>query len=69
VELPADMPGTWLNPEQSSVVIRFADSRFERDRSQAEILRRFPGVREITTRNMPLRSIFVALARSAQKNP
>ena len=69
VELPADMPGTWLNPEQSSVVIRFADSRYDRDRSKAEILRRFPGVREITTRNMPLRSIFVALARSAQKNP
>ena len=68
MELPPDMPGTWLNPEQSSVVIRFADSRFDQDRSRAEILRRFPGAREITTRNMPLRSIFVALAKSAQQH-
>jgi ABC-2 type transport system ATP-binding protein len=65
-ELPRDLPATWLNPEQSSVVVRFTDSRFEKERSDAEIRRRFPDVRHVTARNMPLRSIVVALARSAK---
>jgi ABC-2 type transport system ATP-binding protein len=67
-ELPREWPAAWLNPEQSTVVVRFTDSRYEPERSESEILRRFPGVREITVRNMPLRSIFVALAKAAKRN-
>jgi ABC-2 type transport system ATP-binding protein len=66
-ELPRDLPASWLNPEHSSVVVRFTDSRFERQRSQEEIRRRFSGVREIMVRNMSLRAIVVALAKSARR--
>lgn len=62
---PADLPATWLNPEAAGVVIGFTDSSYS-DRSQAEIRHRFPGVREITARVMPLRSIVLALERSAK---
>ena len=66
--LPPDLPATWLNPEQSGVVIRFTDSRFDPQRSHAEIQQRFPGTREVTARVLPLRAIVVALARSAKAN-
>jgi ABC-2 type transport system ATP-binding protein len=65
--LPGDLPAEWLNPEQSSVVMRFTDSRFDADRSRQEIQRRFAGIREIAARSMSLRAIVVALAKSAQK--
>ena len=63
MDLPTEWPDRWLNPEQSSVVIRFIDSHFDRGRSEAEVRRLFPGVLDITTRSMSLRSIFVALAK------
>ncbi len=65
-DLPAGLPATWLNPEQSGVVVGFTDSRFESERSRAEIQRLFSGVREVTARVMPLRAIMVAVAKSAK---
>jgi ABC-2 type transport system ATP-binding protein len=62
-------PATWLNPEQASVVVRFTDSRFDAERSDGEIRSRFSGVREIAARSMTLRSIVVALAKSARQRP
>jgi len=64
--LPADLPGAWLNPEQASVVVRFTDSQFDAERTEAEIRRRFSGVREIAVRTLSLRSIVIALARRAK---
>lgn len=68
VELPRDLPATWLNPEQYGVVIRFIDSRFDSEQNKTEIQRRFPNVREVTVRNITLRATFVALAKSAKTN-
>jgi ABC-2 type transport system ATP-binding protein len=65
-ELPRDLPATWLNPEQSGVVVGFTDSRFESQRNRAEIQRIFPGVRAVTERVMPLRAIMLAVSKSAQ---
>jgi ABC-2 type transport system ATP-binding protein len=64
--LPEDLPAAWLNPEQSSVVVRFTDSQFEAARTESEIRRHFRGVREIAVRTLPLRSIVIALARTAK---
>jgi ABC-2 type transport system ATP-binding protein len=64
--LPKELPVTWLNPEQSSVVVRFTDSQFDAARTEAEIRRRFSGVREVAVRTLPLRSIVIALARTAK---
>ena len=68
--LPTGLPATWLNPQQSGVVVGFTDCRFERERNREDIRRFFPAVREVTARSMPLRSIMLAVARSARKvNP
>ena len=65
-DLPRDLPASWLNPEQSSVIVRFTDSQFEPARTENEVRRRFPGVKEIVVRTLPLRAIVVALARTAK---
>jgi ABC-2 type transport system ATP-binding protein len=64
--LPANLPGTWLNPEQAGVVVRFTDSQFDPDRSDSEIQQRFQGVKEVTSRVLSLRAIVVALAKSSK---
>ena len=64
--MPAEWPAEWLNPEHASVVVRFTDSRYERERTENKVRELLPGVRDIVARSMPLRSIFVALAKSAQ---
>lgn len=67
--IPANWPAHWLNPEQTGVVVRFTDSKYEREPTEAEIRNLFAGTRNIEARSMPLRAIFVALAKSSkQKN-
>ena len=65
VEPAHNWPASWLNPEQSAVVVRFTDSQFDSQRSPAEIRSRFPAVREVAVRSIGLRAIVVALAKSA----
>jgi ABC-2 type transport system ATP-binding protein len=67
VDLPRELPDHWLNPEGSLVVIRFTDSQFNPHRNESDIRSLFPGVRDIATHTLPLRSIFVALAKAAKK--
>ena len=66
--IPRDWPAHWLNPEQAGVVVRFTDSRYERAGTEAEVRKLFPGVRDLAAHSMPLRSIFVALAKSSKLN-
>jgi ABC-2 type transport system ATP-binding protein len=66
-QIPVNWPAHWLNPEQAGVVVRFTDSRYERERTEAEIRNLFAGTRNIEARNMPLRAIFVALAKSSKQ--
>jgi ABC-2 type transport system ATP-binding protein len=67
-QLPRDLPPAWLNAEQSSLVVRFVHSRYEEARCAAEIRQFLPGARDVSARAIPLRAIFVALAKSAKKN-
>ena len=48
------------------MVVRFTDSRYERVRTEKKVRSLFAGVSDIEVRSIPLRSIFVALAKSAQ---
>jgi ABC-2 type transport system ATP-binding protein len=72
VYTPADLPGgpgwptNWLQAEASQVLIRFVDTHFDPERTTADIHRRFRGVRNISAQPMPLRAIFLALARKAR---
>jgi ABC-2 type transport system ATP-binding protein len=73
VESPAKLPTgnewpeNWLRPEATPAVVRFVESRFEPERTTTEIRRVFRGAQQVSMNPMPLRSIFVTLARSASK--
>jgi ABC-2 type transport system ATP-binding protein len=64
--LPAQWPSTWLHPEAVGPVVRFVGTRFDAERTPAEVRRVFPDCRNIQAEGMPLRSIFVALARASR---
>jgi len=66
-DLPRELPAEWLNPEQSGVAVRFTDTHYDAARSREEIGRRFGAVRDIEARQLPLRSIFLAMAKSARR--
>jgi len=63
---PTQWPAGWLNPESISVVVRFTDSHFDAMETEATVRRMWPGVRQVTARPLPLRSIFVALAKTGR---
>ena len=65
--LPAPWPAHWLRPEASPAVVRFVETHFDPDRTIGEIRLLFRGVTNIEASPMPLRSIFLTLARSSQQ--
>jgi ABC-2 type transport system ATP-binding protein len=60
-------PAHWLRPESSPALIRFVESRFEPDRTEGDIRRLFGRTAQVSLNAMPLREIFVTLARSLSK--
>ncbi len=62
-----DWPGNWLRRESTASLIRFVETKFDAERTPSEIHRLFVGVHNITVNAMPLRAIFVTLARSQSK--
>ncbi len=60
-------PASWLNTEQSGSLVRFVETQFERERTMAEVGRLFQNVKQVAVRAMPLRSIFVTLAKASRK--
>ena len=67
--LPPDRqwPANWLRPEATQALVRFVETRFDPEHTNGEIRRLFGRVRQISVNPMPLRAIFVALARSASR--
>jgi ABC-2 type transport system ATP-binding protein len=61
--LPDRLPASWLLPQAAGSVIRFVDSAFSETDSPSQIRSRLPGARDIQAAAMPLRQIFIALAR------
>jgi ABC-2 type transport system ATP-binding protein len=62
--LPAVMSKTWLLPEVSGAVVRFIESRYDEQRTGDEIRKLFPQLKDLGANPMPLRSIFIALAKN-----
>jgi ABC-2 type transport system ATP-binding protein len=60
-------PVHWLRPESSPALIRFVESRFEPQRTEGDIRRLFGRTAQVSLNAMPLREIFVTLARSLAK--
>ncbi len=57
-------PPHWLRPEISQALVRFVETRFHPERTVTEIRDLFGEVRQVSVNPMPLRAIFVSIARS-----
>ncbi len=55
-------PARWLRPEVSPAVVRFIDTGYDPESTVAEVRLLFRGVREISARPLPLRTIFLTIA-------
>ena len=64
--LPREWPSGWLQPEATGPMMRFIDTGFSPDRTPERVRSLFPGLREMAVNGMPLRSIFVTLARASR---
>ena len=64
--LPSGLPATWLLAEKAGSVLRFVDSRFDPATSPAALGAQFPGATGIAIEPMPLRAIFLAIAKSGR---
>ncbi|MBZ5624764.1 MAG: ABC transporter ATP-binding protein [Acidobacteriia bacterium] len=64
--LPPAWPASWLQPEAAGSVIRFIETRFDPERTTADARRVCPDFRDMHVNAMPLRSIFVTLAKASR---
>lgn len=64
---PSGMPPSWLDVRAVGNVLSFVETRFSEQELGARIAAIVPRVRKIDVESMPLRSIFTALARNAQR--
>jgi ABC-2 type transport system ATP-binding protein len=67
VPLDRPWPAHWLRPETSPALVRFVETHFDAERTPAEIRRLFGDVRNISAHPMPLRAIFITLARDRSR--
>jgi ABC-2 type transport system ATP-binding protein len=64
--LPSTMPGTWLQPKSSGAIVRFVDSRFDEQKTSAEIESVLGAVKDVQYRALSLRAIFLTMARKSE---
>jgi len=62
-----DWPVHWLRPEASPALVRFVETRFEPERTASDIRRLFGRVLQVSMNPMPLREIFLTLARNGSR--
>jgi ABC-2 type transport system ATP-binding protein len=66
--LPQEKPENWLQLNASAAVVRFTDSRFDSERTTADVRTVFGQPRNVTFSPMSLRSIFLAMAKSGRNS-
>jgi hypothetical protein len=64
--MPAKWPESWMRPDSSAAVMRFVESRFDAERTNAEIRSLFGSACGVTFIPMSLRSIFLTMAKSGR---
>jgi ABC-2 type transport system ATP-binding protein len=64
--LPSEFPVDWMQVEAAGNVVRFVESHFREEETKAIVRSVFPGFRDMAVNGMPLRSIFVALAKAGR---
>ena len=63
--LPAQLPAAWLQPSTSGHVVSFVHSNYQEETAPRELSAAFPAASDIAAEPMSLRSIFLAIAKSA----
>jgi ABC-2 type transport system ATP-binding protein len=63
----AEWPASWLNTEQSGVMVRFVETHFDPERTMGEVRQLFQNAKRVAVRAMPLRSIFVTMAKASRR--
>jgi ABC-2 type transport system ATP-binding protein len=66
--LPPDLPPAWLLPETVDCVLRFVHSEYKGAATDRELAEIFASARDISAEPMPLRSIFLAIAKSSRSH-
>jgi ABC-2 type transport system ATP-binding protein len=64
--MPPRLPSRWVHAEASGGVLRLIDTQYKGECSAEELRQVFPDFREMTVSAMPLRTIFVTLAKTGQ---
>jgi ABC-type multidrug transport system ATPase subunit len=62
-------PADWLQPEANGTVVRFVHSGFAGEQTERSLKEAFPAARDIAWEPMPLRAIFLAIAKSERRQP
>ncbi len=62
--IPPNLPETWMVPECANHSVRFVESSYEHEISEALVDRLFPKAEIVESKPMSLRSIFLTLART-----
>jgi ABC-2 type transport system ATP-binding protein len=65
---PKQLPSEWLRIETSGSVVQFVHTNFRGDDTRDEISQIFPTARDIAFEPMPLRAIFIAVAKTSVTN-
>lgn len=66
-QLPPNLPKTWVRAETTAALVRFVETQWHPERTASEIKAVFPTATDYQANAMPLRAIFVALAKAARK--
>jgi ABC-2 type transport system ATP-binding protein len=64
---PPQMPASWLQVRAMGNVLSFVETRFSEQELDARIATAVSGVRSVEVQQLSLRSIFIAMARNAQR--
>lgn len=68
-KLPATLPSPWMVAESAGYGVRFVTGEYRTGETEAQIAKFFPDAVHITVTPMPLREIFLALARTFRITP
>lgn len=60
-------PARWLSPEVPPALVRFIDTSYDPESTVAEVRELFRGVRDISARPLPLRTIFLTMAQRSRR--
>lgn len=65
---PTALPASWMQLNIGPTVARFIESRFDGERTRADVQAAFSNIRDMAFAPMTLRSIFLAMAKAGRPN-